>query len=246
MLARHRGPARSEGRGAVSAEETSLTPRGDDDAAADFADLGALFASVVPVVGGAVSFVLSDWTAQRRYQRVRDVLQGLAKDLQQFKGAVKEEYVRSEEFTDLLDQTLRRVANERHEEKRRLYRGVLLGAITGQAQSYDEQLHMLRVIDSLQVAHMALLRAILQAPDPKYIDGLSGSFIETLKRRLPALPEEWIEDLVTQLRMHEVLNIGGLRTMMTARGAEDMRHVLTPFGQRLVALVSEEPQGGTA
>ena len=124
----------------MSPEETGLVPRDDDDAAADFADLGALFASVVPVVGGAVSFVLSDWTAQRRYQRVRDVLQGLAKDLQQFKGDVKEEYVRSDEFTDLLDQTLRRVANERYEEKRRLYRGVLLGAITGQGQSYDEHL----------------------------------------------------------------------------------------------------------
>jgi hypothetical protein len=47
----------------VSPEETSLVPRDDDDAAADLTDLGALFASVVPVVGGAVSFVLSDWTA---------------------------------------------------------------------------------------------------------------------------------------------------------------------------------------
>jgi hypothetical protein len=43
----------------VSPEETSLVPRDDDDAAADFADLGALFASVVPVVGSAVSFVLA-------------------------------------------------------------------------------------------------------------------------------------------------------------------------------------------
>jgi len=142
----------------VSAEETGLVPRDDNDAAADFADLGAIFASVIPVLGGAVNFVLNDWTAQRRYQRVRDVLQGLARDLQRFKADVKEECVRSDEFADLLDQTLRRVANERHEEKRRLYRGVLLGAITGQEQSYDEHLHTLRVIDSLQVAHMALLR----------------------------------------------------------------------------------------
>jgi len=230
----------------VSPEETSLVPRGDDDAAADFADLGALFASVVPVVGGAVSFVLSDWTAQRRYQRVRDVLQGLAKDLQQFKDDVKEEYVRSDEFTDLLDQTLRRVANERHEEKRRLYRGVLLGAITGQGQSYDEHLHMLRVIDSLQVAHMALLKAILQVPDLKYMDGISGSFIATLKRRLPELAEARIGDLVAQLNDHRVLTIGSLQTMMTARGAEDMRHTLSAFGRRLVSFLSEGPREGTA
>jgi hypothetical protein len=160
------------------------------------------------------------------------VLQGLAKDLQQFKGDVKEEYVRSDEFTDLLDQTLRRVANERYEEKRRLYRGVLLGAITGQGQSYDEHLHMLRVIDSLQVAHMALLKAILQVPDPKYMDGISGSFIETLKRRLPELSEARIGDLVAQLNDQRVLTIGSLQAMMTARGAEDMRHTLSPFEAR--------------
>jgi hypothetical protein len=34
---------------------------------------------------------------------------------------------------------------------------------------------------------MALLKAILQVPDPKHMDGISGSFIETLKRRLPEL-----------------------------------------------------------
>ena len=230
----------------MSAEETGLVPRDDNDAAADFADLGAIFASVIPVLGGAVSLVLSDWSAQRRYQRVRDVLQGLARDLQRFKADVKEEYVRSDEFADLLDQTLRRVANERHEEKRRLYRGVILGAITGQEQSYDEHLHTLRVIDSLQVAHMVLLRAVRQEPDAKWAGGISGSFMETLGRRLPGLSEERVGELVAQLRDHRLLNIGGLNTMMTARGAEDMRHVLTPFGRRLVALLIEDPQGGTA
>ena len=105
---------------------------------------------------------------------------------------------------------------------------------------------MLRVIDSLQVAHMALLKAILQVPDPKYIDGISGSFIATLKRRLPELSEARIGDLVAQLKDQRVLTIGSLKTMMTAGGAEDMRPALSPFGRRLVSFLREGRPEGTA
>jgi len=223
------------------AEKDSLARLDDDDAAGDYADLGALFASVVPVLGGAVSQVLSGWSAERRYQRVREVLRGLVGDLERDKGRVREEYIRSDEFADLLDQTLRRVATERNEEKRRLYRGVLLGTVTSDETSYDEQLHMLRVIDALQAAHILLLRAILKKPPPNVdYGGTTGSFMETLSGRLGTLSKERISDLVGQLSDHRVISMGGLRTMMTARGAQDMRGTITPFGERLVSYLKEE------
>jgi flagellar biosynthesis chaperone FliJ len=226
-------------------EADSLVPRGDD-AAGDYADLAALFMSAVPVVGGAVSMVLSGWSAERRYQRIREVLGGLARDLAHFKGQVREEYVRSDEFVDLLDQTLRRVATERNEAKRRLYRGLLLGAVTSEKESYDEQLHTLRVIDSLQAAHIAVLRAILEEPRSDYNEGISGSFMETLRSRLRDLSEERITDLVGQLNDHHVVNLGSLQSMMTARGAQDMRGTITPFGKRLVSYLREEgPSDGS-
>jgi hypothetical protein len=93
---------------------------------------------------------------------------------------------------------------------------------------------------------MALLKAILQVPDPKYMDGISGSFIATLKRRLPELSEARIGDLVAQLKDQRVLTIGSLLAMMTSSGAEDMRHTLSPFGRRLVSFLSEGPREGTA
>jgi hypothetical protein len=226
----------------VSTKDDNLVPREEtNDLFGDIADLGALFATSVPVVGSAVSFVLSDWTAQRRYKRVREVLLGLSQDLMQLRDRVREEYVRSDEFVDLLDQTLRRVANERNEQKRSLYRGLLLGAIAEHVLSYDEQLHMLRLIDVLQAAHITLLRAILQEPDPKYADGITGNFMATLRRRLPDLPEERIADLVAQFNDHHVLKTGDLQTNMSADGAEDMRDTLAPLGKRLVTFLKDAP-----
>jgi hypothetical protein len=63
----------------------------------------------------------------------------------------------------------------------------------------------------------------------------------TLRRRLPDMPEERIADLVAQFNDHHVLNIGGLQTMMTAHGAEDMRHTLAPLGKRLVTFLKDAP-----
>jgi hypothetical protein len=61
---------------------------------------------------------------------VREVISGLALRLANLQSTLADEYVRGDEFEDLLDQTLRRVANERHESKRRLYREFLVAAIT--------------------------------------------------------------------------------------------------------------------
>jgi len=214
----------------------------------DYLSLAMLVSTVVPVFGGAVGHVFSEWAAARRVQRLREVLIGVTEDIKALSAQVREEYVRSEEFEDLLDHTLRRVAVERHEEKRRLFRAFLLDTITT-APAYDEQLRVLRALEELQAAHITLLRAVIQEPDPRRADRISGSFSETLTRRLLNLKAEQISDLVAQLNDLRILNLGSLNTMMSARGAEDMRHVVTLFGQRFVKYLlaadrEEQGRGG--
>jgi hypothetical protein len=225
----------------MSADDTSsLVPRDDDDAVSDYADLAAILTSAVPVFGGAISLVLSDWSAQRKFQRVRELLKGLAQDLQGVKARVKEEYVRSEEFADLLDHTLRRVANERHEEKRRLYRRFLLNVVlTGPA--YDEQLHILRILDELQVAHIRLLGAIMRPPPKDVYSGGIGSFLGTLRERLPDFSEPLIDELMAQAQGFRIVNVSSLRTAMNSHAAQDMRNTITPFGQRFTNYILVEP-----
>lgn len=215
-----------------------------DDAAADYADLGALYVNLVPVFGGVVSQVLNGWSAERRYQRVKEVLGSVARDLAQIKDRVREEYVRSDEFADLLDQTLRRVVNERNQEKRRLYRGLLVDATTSATYTYDEQIHMLQVIDSLQGAHIAVLGAILAEPPKGYSEGFTSTFLTTLRGRLHGVSEERIIDLVTHLKDHHLANVGNLQSHMTSEGAQDMRSTLTPFGKRLVDYLKKEDTDG--
>lgn len=83
-------------------------------------DIAAFVGSAVPWIGGPVSNVLGGMSVGRKLGRVREVLEGLATGLANFQSEVSEKYVRTDEFEDLLEQTLRRAADERAEEKRRL------------------------------------------------------------------------------------------------------------------------------
>jgi hypothetical protein len=173
----------------------------------------------------------------RKLARVREVLEGLVEDLDSFKSAAAEEYVSTDEFEELLEQTLRRVADERAEEKRSIYRAFLTDTIQSPGQPYDEQIRFLRTLEDLQPDHLRVLRALSQAPDPSRV--MPGSPDQTLGRRLPELEQDRIEDLVAQLNDLRVTNLESLKVMMTGSGAEELRHAITPYGQRILRYIIE-------
>ncbi len=200
-------------------------------------DVAAFVGSAVPWIGGPVSNVLSGMSSGRKFARVREVLEGLISDLSDFKSEVSEEYVKTEDFEELLEQTLERSADERNEEKRQIYRSFLTNAIESPGEPYDEQIRFLRTLEELQPDHLKVLRALSKTPDPD--PGMMGSPNQTLRQRLPDLEEKRIEELITQLNDLRVTNMTSLKTMMTGRGAADLRHSITSYGQRFMQYIVE-------
>jgi len=198
-------------------------------------DVAAFVGSAVPWIGGPVSNVLGGMSLGRKLSRVREVLLGLASGLSEFKSEVSEKYVKADEFEELLEQTLKRAAEERDEEKRRIYRTFLTDAIKSPGEPYDEQIRFLRTLEELQPDHLRLLRALSQAPDPN--PSMMGSPNQTLRRRLPELDETRIGDLISQLNGLRVTNLTSLKVTMTGHGAEDLRHSVTPYGQRFLRYI---------
>jgi len=200
-------------------------------------DVASFVTSAVPWIGGPVSNVLSGASFGRKLGRVREVLTGLTEDLREFQSGVSENYVKTEECEELLEQTLKRACEERHEGKRRLYRSFLTDAIKSPGETYDEQLRLLRTIEQLQPDHFVVLRALNQPPsrDP----GMMGSPGQTLQRRLPKMDKNHIAELVTQLNDYGITNLTTMDTMMTGHGAENVGHSITPYGQRLLQFVLE-------
>jgi len=200
-------------------------------------DVVAFVGSTVPWIGGPVSNVLSGMSFGRKLGRVREVLGGLANDLGEFKSEVSEKYVKTEEFEDLLEQTLKRVGEERNEEKRHLYKAFLTDAIESPGKSYDEQLRLLRTFEEIVPDHLRVLKALSQEPKPN--PGMMSSPIQTLRERLPEFEEQRIEELIVQLNVMRVTNISSLKVMMTGRGAADLRNSVTVYGKRILSYIVE-------
>src|SRR5258706_1793709 len=110
-----------------------------------------------PWLGGAIAGVLGGITTDRKINRVNEVIRGLAENLRDLESAASKEFVKTEEFEDLLEQTLRQVAAERNDDKRRMYRDFLVGVIRSPGEPYDEQRRFLRTLEELQSDHLRVL-----------------------------------------------------------------------------------------
>lgn len=200
--------------------------------------ISAFVSSAVPWIGGPVSNVLGGMVTERKIDRVKEVLTGLAEDLENFQSAVSEEYVRTEEFEDILDETLKRVARERSQEKRELYRGFLRHTVKIPSDdAYALQIQVLQTLEQVLPGHIAILRALSQPPgDPS--NSMMGSPINTIQKRTDNVGREEIQELVAQTNALRLTNLTSLMVTMTGTGAEDLRHSVTKLGNELVRYLS--------
>jgi len=201
-------------------------------------DVASIVSSAVPWIGSPVSNVLSGVSFGRKLNRVREVLIGFIENLQDFKSKVSEEYVKTEEFEELLEKTLRMVADERNEEKRRIYREFLINAVKFPGEPYDEQFRFLKTLEELQGDHIRIIYALMEKPQDS--SRLMGSPGQTLSRRLPDMPGDRIEELVSQLNNLRLTDLTSYRVTMNARGAEDLRHFITTYGHMFVEFILKE------
>ncbi len=201
-------------------------------------DIASAVSSAIPWLGGPVSNVLGGMSTGRKLERIKGVLTQLADELTDFKSEVSEDYVKSEDFEELLEQALRRASEERSEEKRKVYGNFLIRAIETPGEAYDEQLRFLRTLEQLQPDHINLLRA-LDHPPGDIGNIMMGSPFDTLQHRLPGMGEPRISDLTSQLNDLRLTDLTGLHTMMTANGAQDLRGRITTYGRRFMSYLAD-------
>lgn len=192
-------------------------------------DIASAVSSIVPWVGGPVSNVLSGMSVSRKIDRVREVLITMSEEIREFKSEVSENYVRSDEFEELLEKTLRQVADERSDEKRHVYAAFLAGDIKSPGSPYDDKIRILRTLEEVQPDHIRMLKAMVQEPDPD--PGMIGSVNRTLSKRLKGMSEERIRELAQQLTDMRLANLNNLGVTMTGEGAEQLQNMITTYGQ---------------
>ena len=150
-----------------------------------------------------------------------------------FESDVAKEYVRTEDFEELLEQTSRRAADEHNAEVRDLYLRFIHRAITEPDDEYDDQVEVLRTIERLRDIHVVVLGALREEPSPDADSKIAGSPSQTLQERT-GLSSDQIRDVVQTLNDLRLANLDGLHVMMTGCGSESLQHAVTALGIRVL------------
>ncbi len=218
-----------------------LVPR--DPSYEDDVETTALLSTLIPIFGGFISNILNGVVAGRRRQRVLESLSEIVIWLENVDFRVSDsakEYIRTEDFEELLTETLERVSREHNEERRRLYGLFLVGSITSPEEPYDDQLRFLKTIDELQRAHLIVLRAYAEEPDPN--PGRTGTITQTLTKRIGNqinLDGSMLSEFVVHLHRLDLISDGTIGGTMTGVGAEQLDSRITGYGKRFMAFLAD-------
>jgi len=221
-------------------------PRGGEllpvDPKAEWVDAFAPYVELIPLLGGVVSNVMNGWTQERRMRRVGEVISDFNRRMLALGDRLNEtrrDYIRSDEFEDLVDRTLRQVTRERHEAKRLLYAAFLAGSVESAGGSYQEELRMLRTLDELQPDHIRVLKAIFEEPSLRHAMGGGANVFESVHRHMPDVPIGRVVDLVEQLADDLRLTmIGGVVAFTVTAGVEaEPPDRFTEYGWRFLKFI---------
>jgi SHS2 domain-containing protein len=199
----------------------------------------AVFLSSVPFpLVAPIGNILGKITADKKFERIQTALNNLVKDFKKYKTEEMEAYVQTDEFEELIENTLKRLWNERNAKKRRLYRAFLIGSIKAPGGDYDIKLRFLRCLEDLHWDEFIVLKVLSEKASYPSIhkrrslrnDGLQGIQRPTLLTLLPQVNAMTMDEAV------ERLNILGI-TMIIKNGSEI---ILTPFGTRFVEFISSD------
>jgi phage-related tail protein len=202
-------------------------------------EITAAFAGAAPWVGNAISNYLTGRATDRKFHRIAEELKRLAEDMKRVESETAKQYVRTDEFEDLLDLTMRKIADERSEAKRKMYRAFLANTAASPGEPWAEKQRMLRTLEEVEPEHVRLLKALIQEPRHDLAPMALGSVFSTIRERAPEIIGR-LDELVRDLDRMGLANVGVTGGMMTGYGAQDLRGRVTSYGQRFVRYVMTE------
>ena len=173
--------------------------------------------------------ILGGWVFQeRKYSRIKDALTSVANRIQQ----VEHEYVRKEEFADLLEETLRRMADQPSEDRRQIMRGIL-ESVMERPRDFNESRLFVRLADELPGAHLKVIAAVKQ---PKMrLEGLG--VINSILSKRSGVPRERIDAVIADLTFFRVFD--GTKFNFNAPEGQTYEYLLSEIGQEFLEFMAE-------
>jgi hypothetical protein len=186
---------------------------------------------IVPGLGAVVKSLAATgawaWN-KRKVDRVRDTLVGLYQRLER----TRSEYVRKDEFQDILEETLRRLSEQPNPERRRMMRTIFERILEEPLEHRSNRL-FLRLADELPSGAVRLLSILRDPVGPSTRNRLA---IEALADQ-SGIPAEEVRAYVDELVAIQLMSSKVGR--MGAQQGKPLDHLLTKRGEAFVRYFQE-------
>ncbi len=213
-----------------------------DDQGGEFpAEVLAIALSVIPGVGGVMSSTAMYLLDRIKNERLNRFLFQLSDDLKTIQEEINQNFIRKEEFRDLVEDIFSKAADTRQQEKLEALRSIFLNTIISANPQYEEIEEITNLIKSWQTSHIQLLK-ILDNPK-KANEALGNPIIEhrqgvvSLLALVHLLLPDWDDYKIKRTwqtlfdtHVHTTPSLGGA---INDRGIIQLENRLTPFGLKV-------------
>lgn len=118
----------------------------------------------IPVVWWSINSLMSDYLPDYKYNRLEKFLEDLSKEFENFKWEHNEEYITSEEFWYVFEETMKNVTWEYRTEKLEAYKNFLVNCIVDQSIDSSKKEYVLWIIEKLNYIHIIIFQ-VFYSPD---------------------------------------------------------------------------------
>lgn len=204
--------------------------------------------SAIPVAGGPLSSLLSEYLPNWKMERILKFIEELRLEMQKFQDQINEEYVRSEDFAILFEETFLRVLRTNSTVKIAAYKAILVNACITTSIEEIEKEYFLDLVNRLQEIHLLVLSLFWNpekfgqihksSPPANLYMGSIMSVIESYMKPLN-IEENLIRSAIRDLDnmgilsgVHQSLNVS-----MIASGALALSGRISAFGRRFIGFI---------
>ncbi|TLF44741.1 hypothetical protein [Maribacter aurantiacus] len=179
------------------------------------------------VVGGPFANLINSYIPSRRFLRLENFVNDLAVKIQEVKDDINVNYIETEEFSFLFEQSIKSVSENYQKEKLEAYKAILINSLLPNEYNEEQKEFYLNLVGSLTVIHLKILNfaqdtfAYLRKNEiePKSI---TGSLENSLKQIFSDYDFNTIIMAINDLYQYGLVNIdtSNIRTMTVNRGMD--------------------------
>jgi len=190
---------------------------------------------------GAIASLMADYIPTSKAKRLEEFAEQIAKDLYKLQDSVNVDYLQTDDFAFMFEQSFRAVAEHPQKEKLEVFRGILVNSATAKGYTEEEKEYFLNLAMNLSTLHIRILK--FMAMPEKYLEDagipkgrISGGFSDFFPRAIPGVRLEVIRSAFGELNRYGFINTGEsiFGTMTSGQGLDLLKGRVTALGNRFI------------